>query len=210
VVIYLHGLWLSGHESFLLRRRLRMQHALDVEVFSYPSVTAPMSEVTARLQAFIEKRAPQELHLLAHSLGGLVAYRFLERFPDQAPGRVVFMGTPAVASHAAVRVAGAQWAAALLGRCVAEELLSARTRAWVAARALGIIAGSRPAGLGRLVTRFTEPSDGTVSVSETRLPGATGHITLPVSHSGMLFSARVARAAGEFLTRGDFSPVART
>jgi len=210
VVIYLHGLWLKGHESLLLRRRLHEHYALDVEVFSYPSVTAPMSEVTARLHAFIDKRAPQELHLLAHSLGGLVAYRFLERFPDQAPGRVVFMGTPAVACHAAVRVARAQWAAAFLGRCVAEELLSPRTRKWACARALGIIAGSRPAGLGRLVTRFTEASDGTVAVSETRLPGATAHITLPVSHTGMLFSARVARAAGEFLTRGHFASVAET
>jgi pimeloyl-ACP methyl ester carboxylesterase len=210
VVIYLHGLWLAGHESLLLRRRLREQHALDVEVFSYPSVTAPMSEVTARLQAFIQTRAPPQLHLIAHSLGGLVAYRFLERYPNQAPGRVVFMGTPAVASRAAVSVARARWGAALLGRCVAEELLSAHTRAWVAPRALGIIAGSRPAGLGRLVVGFSEPSDGTVAVSETRLPGATDHITLPVSHTGMLFSARVARAAGEFLTRGHFSLIAET
>jgi pimeloyl-ACP methyl ester carboxylesterase len=205
VVVYLHGLWLPGHESLLLRRRLRRLFGLDVAVFRYPSVSATMAEVTARLQAFIEKESPRELHLIGHSLGGLVAYRFMERYPEQPPGRVVFLGTPSVASRAAARVGSARWAGALLGRCVAEELLTARERAWAAPRDLGIVAGTRPQGLGQLVVHFDEASDGTVSVSETRLPGATDHITLPVSHLGMLISARVARETGHFLRHGRFS-----
>jgi hypothetical protein len=82
-----------------------------------------------------------------------------------------------------------------------------RRRAWSGARDLGIIAGTRAVGLGQLVVRFNEPSDGSVAVSETRLPGATDHITLPVSHFGMLLSARVAREAGAFLALGHFSHV---
>ena len=205
MVVYLHGLWLAGHESFLLRRRLSELYGFEVAVFKYPSISATMAEVTSRLQAFIESRAPRELHLVGHSLGGLVAYRFLERFPEQAPGRVVFLGTPAVASRAASNLARARWAAPILGRCISEELLTERRRAWTRARPLGIIAGTRRVGLGQFVARFAEPSDGTVSVSETRLPGATEHITLPVSHMGMLVSARVAREAGEFLQHGHFS-----
>ena len=58
--------------------------------------------------------------------------------------------------------------------------------------------------------RFAEPNDGSVAVSETRLPGATDHITLPVSHMGMLLSARVARETGGFLVHGHFSPDRRT
>lgn len=205
MVIYLHGLWLAGHESLLLRRRLRRLFGLDVAVFHYPSVSATMAEVTSRLQAFVEKEAPRELHLIGHSLGGLVAYRFIERYPEQPPGRVVFLGTPAVASRAAAEVGRARWAGALLGRCVAEELLTARERTWAVPRNLGIIAGTRPQGLGQFVVHFDEASDGTVSVSETRLPGATDHITLPVSHLGMLVSARVAREIGCFLVHGHFS-----
>jgi len=205
LLVYLHGLWLTGHESFLLRRRLQDLYGFEVVVFRYPSISATMAEVTARLQAFIEKKAPRQLHLLGHSLGGLVAYRFLECFPEQPPGRVVFLGTPALASRAASTAARARWAATLLGRCVAEELLTARNRQWAGARDLGIIAGTRRSGLGQFVARFDEPCDGTVAVSETRLPGATDHITLPVSHMGMLLSARVARETGEFLMRGHFS-----
>jgi pimeloyl-ACP methyl ester carboxylesterase len=205
LVVFLHGLWLQGDESILLRRRLQHAYRLDVQVFHYPSVSATMAEVTARLQAFIAGHAPRELHLIGHSLGGLIAYRFLERFPEQPPGRVVFLGTPAVASRAARDVSRAHWARALLGRCVAEELLTDRRREWSGARDLGIIAGTLAVGLGRLVVRFDEASDGSVAVSETRLPGATEHITLPVSHFGMLLSARVAREAGGFLAHGHFS-----
>jgi len=207
LVVFLHGLWLHGRESLLLCRRLQRALGFDVQVFHYPSVSASMAEVTERLQAFIAAQAPAELHLVGHSLGGLVAYRFLERFPAQPPGRVVFLGTPAVASRAVREIGRARWARALLGRCVAEELLTERRRAWSGARDLGIIAGTRAVGLGQLVVRFNEPSDGSVAVSETRLPGATDHITLPVSHFGMLLSARVAREAGAFLALGHFSHV---
>ncbi|HYM43633.1 MAG TPA: hypothetical protein VET46_12810, partial [Steroidobacteraceae bacterium] len=60
-------------------------------------------------------------------------------------------------------------------------------------------------GLGQFFAHFDEENDGTIAVSETRLPGATDHIVLPVSHLGMLVSARVAHEAGAFLTQGHFS-----
>lgn len=205
MVVFLHGLWLHGQEALLLRRRLQRAFRFDVQLFRYPSVSATMAEVTASLQAFIAGHAPLELHLIGHSLGGLIAYRFLERYPQQPPGRVVFLGTPAVASRAANEVSRMPWARALLGRCVAEELLTAQRREWVGPRELGIIAGTLAVGLGRLFVQFDEPSDGSVAVSETRLPGATAHLTLPVSHFGMLLSARVALETGRFLARGHFS-----
>jgi hypothetical protein len=42
-------------------------------------------------------------------------------------------------------------------------------------------------------------------VRETRLEGATDHLLLPVSHMGMLLSARVADECGRFLRDGRFS-----
>jgi pimeloyl-ACP methyl ester carboxylesterase len=203
-LVYVHGLWLTGRESLVLRRRLERELGFDVRAFHYPSVTASTREIADQLQRFVHELAPRRLHLVGHSLGGLVIYRFLERFPAQPPGRVVFLGAPTVASHAAQRASRLRWARVLLGRAVAEELLHAHERRWVFDRDLGIIAGTRPMGLGRLFTRFDEPSDGTVAVAETQLPGATEHLTLPVTHSGMLLSARVARAAGHFLEQGRF------
>jgi len=143
---------------------------------------------------------------VGHSLGGLVIYRTLEHFADLPPGRVVFLGTPAVASRAAIGIAERlAWASKLLGQCVAEELLTERARHWQIDRQLGIVAGTRRAGLGHFFTTLDGDNDGTVSVNETRLPGATDYLTVPVGHAGLLMSARVARETCLFLREGRFS-----
>ena len=51
------------------------------------------------------------------------------------------------------------------------------------------------------------PSDGTIAVSETRLPGLADHLVLPVTHTGMLFSGEVAAATSTFLQTGRFRGV---
>jgi pimeloyl-ACP methyl ester carboxylesterase len=149
----------------------------------------------------VSELQPATLHFVGHSLGGLVLYRFFERYPQQPPGRVVFLGTPSIASRAAANVARLPW----LGRCAKEELLTRHERKWAVQRELGIIAGTRRVGLGQFIARFDEDCDGTIAVSETQLPGAADHITLPVSHMGMLMSARVAIETGTFLEKGKFS-----
>jgi hypothetical protein len=96
----------------------------------------------------------------------------------------------------------------LIGRLVTEELVSAsNSREWRSTRELGCIAGTRPMGLGRFFASFDEECDGTIGVSETKLPGHKAHVTLPVSHMGMLASRAVAAQVGEFLMNGRFAPV---
>ena len=118
---------------------------------------------------------------------------------------MVFLGTPCVGSRAAKRAARFSPIAHLMGPSVAAEVLTPHERRWAHARPLGIIAGRQPIGFGRLFAAFTEPNDGTIAVSETRMPGATDSIVLPVSHLGMLVSARVARETGLFLSQGRFT-----
>ncbi len=90
----------------------------------------------------------------------------------------------------------------LLGRSAAEELLTEQSRRWEIDRELGIVAGTRRVGLGQFLTTLDGDNDGTVAVSETRLPGATDSITLPVSRMGLLMSARVARETTPVSQRG--------
>jgi pimeloyl-ACP methyl ester carboxylesterase len=204
-VVYVHGLWMSGGESLLLRRRLAREFGMEVHPFRYAAAGWSMGEITARLQRFVRNLSATRLHFVGHSLGGLVIYRFLEHYPEQPPGRVVFLGTPSVASRAAVQASHIRLVASLMGRPVADELLRPRDRRWQGSRELGIIAGTQPLGVGQILAKFDEDCDGTIAVSETQLPGATDHITLPVSHLGMLVSARVARETGSFLQEGRFS-----
>ena len=204
-VVYVHGLWMPGQESLVLGHRLTHDFALTLHAFRYAAASTGMSSITARLAEFVRKLAAAEVHFVGHSLGGLVIHRFLERFPDQPPGRVVFLGTPSVASRAAENAARFAPVAHLMSQSVAEELLQPRERRWTHRDPLGIVAGTQPIGFGRLLAHFEEENDGTVAVSETRMPGATDHILLPVSHLGMLISARVAQETGRFLTQGHFS-----
>jgi pimeloyl-ACP methyl ester carboxylesterase len=204
-VVYVHGLWLPGEESLVLKHHLAQEFALELHWFRYFGASESMSDITSRLAAFVRELKSAEVHFVGHSLGGLVIYRLLERFPEQPPGRVVFLGVPCVASRAAQRAGLFGPLAQLMGPTVAAELLTAHDRRWTHARALGVVAGNQPIGLGQFLAHFDEESDGTVAVSETRMPGVSDHIVLPVSHLGMLVSPRVAHETGVFLTQGRFS-----
>lgn len=209
-VIYVHGLWVTGGEGLLLRRRLEHDFGMETHPYHYPSVSATMRECVEGLEALVASLAPSRLHLVGHSLGGLVIYRLLERGGDLPPGRAVFLGTPAAGSRVAAAVGRIAWLAPFVGRCVAEELVQPHERRWVFARELGVIAGTEPYGLGRFFAGFAEEDfDGTVAVRETQLPGLTAHLTLPVSHMGMLLSARVAHETGSFLEQGCFDAQSR-
>lgn len=204
-VVYVHGLWMPGGESMLLAHRLLREFGLQVHAFAYSAVASGMEEITAHLQRFVRSLEVPAVHFVGHSLGGLVIYRFLERYPEQPPGRVVFLGTPSLESRAAVQAGRSRFVSALMGPSVADELLRPRERRWTFERPLGIIAGTQALGLGQFLAGFEEECDGTVGVSETRLSGAADHIVLPVSHLGMLVSARVAQETGLFLANGRFS-----
>ena len=203
-VVYVHGLWFSGHEAFLLRRRLEKERGYAWHVFSYASTLLTMDAIADALDQCIAELDAPRVHLVGHSLGGIAILRCFERHPQQPPGRVVIMGTPSVASRAAAALARFRFGRAMLGLAAADELLHSHERRWSNEHELGIIAGTQALSFGRLVVEFDEANDGTVAVSETMLPGATAHLQLPVSHSGMLLSARVAHEVGQFLEHGRF------
>jgi hypothetical protein len=164
-----------------------------------------MSDHVRSLIDLARSQSAQELHFVGHSLGGLVILKALEITDDLPPGRAVLLGTPVQGSRAAQGVA--RWlpfGKAILGSAVNEEIVSATARQWSGRREVGVIAGSMGMGLGRLFAHLDTEHDGTVTVAETRLPGAKDQIVLPTSHTGMLFSAEVAEQAAHFLRHGVF------
>jgi pimeloyl-ACP methyl ester carboxylesterase len=197
---------MNGADGLMLRRRLARDSGMKTHAFHYRSVAGSMSDIAARLAQFARSLPAGRVNFVGHSLGGLVIYRTLEHVTDLPPGRVVFLGTPAVASRAALGAAERLASASkLLGRCVAEELLTEQSRRWRIDRQLGIVAGTRPVGLGQFFGPLDGDNDGTVAVNEARLPGATDFITVPVGHRGLVLSSRVARETSTFHKEGRFS-----
>lgn len=212
-VVFVHGLWLSGAESFLLRRRLA-EHGWRLRVLPYSSLAERPESVAARCARFARQLADDSakpVHLLGHSLGGLIIYRMFELGllePDTFSGdfcRVVFLGTPAAGTRSAQAIARWPYGRKLLGQAGFAELLDTRERQWRFPAQLGLIAGNRPLGLGRFVAELAEPHDGTVSVAETQLAGATASCVLPVTHTGLWIDPAVAREIATFLESGAFS-----
>lgn len=204
-VVFVHGLFLNGAEFTLLRRRIAREFGIAGHRFSYPTVHGSIEGAVERLRHFVERLDAERIHFVGHSLGGVVLCRYFERFPCDRTGRVVMLGPPLAGSRSARAVARHAVTRRLVGPLVNAELVNeSRPRCWQCTAELGVIAGTSPIGLGRFFARFDEDCDGTVAVSETKLPGQTAHITLPVSHMGMLASALVARQVGTFLTTGRF------
>lgn len=203
-VVYVHGLWMIGAEAWWLRRRLWHERKMRLAVFRYRSVRSSMADILTALHRFIGAIEAPRVHLLGHSLGGLVILRYLQRFELHRPGRVVFLGTPVNGSRVARALARSRLGRRALGGVACEALLGKWQWPWDIPRELGIIAGTLPFGVGRLWSSFDEDNDGTVALSETKLPGAKSSLALRVSHSGLLLSPRVARETGSFLEHGCF------
>lgn len=202
-VLLVHGLWFGRLAMLPLARRLASDD-LSPERFGWPTTRGDFLRTADRLAERAGALDAKRLHLVGHSLGGVLVLKMLERAGERLPpGRVVLLGSPVRGSAIARRMAANRGLARLLGS--ARPALTAGFPHAPPDRETGIIAGSAGLGAGRLLGRLDSPHDGTVAVAETDLPGAAERIVLPVSHSGLLLSMRVADAVSAFLHRGRFN-----
>lgn len=205
-VILVHGLWTPALVCYPHGRWLK-RRGHQVRYFAYPSVRATLSENAEALRRFVATTGAERIDFVGHSLGGLIILEMLAGTPDQRFRRAVLLGTPCFDSHCARRLAAVPGMATILGRSIIEWLSRApasgiRAPAGVA---VGVVAGTRSVGLGRVVPDLPRPNDGVVALAETRLPGAKGFVALPVAHSGMLVSRRCAAEIASFLEAGRFT-----
>jgi pimeloyl-ACP methyl ester carboxylesterase len=208
VVAYVHGMWMPGEEMLYVKHHLETQHGLDGHLFRYPSVRGSLDENAELLAGFVAELDASEIHLVGHSLGGVLALRMLSLNQDAKPGRVVCLGSPLCGSRAAAVLHQTDWGGAILGNTVGDGVVREAANEWAGAvmkeREVGSIAGTTPLGLGRLVAAFKEANDGTVAVAETKLPGLKDHICLPHSHSTLVVSKDTADQVAAFLRHGEF------
>jgi pimeloyl-ACP methyl ester carboxylesterase len=212
-VVYVHGLWFNGWESLLLRQRLSRHLNCMAVSFPYASLGVGLEENVRALAGFLGGLKADTLHLVGHSMGGSVIVELFESSAARSapvadklpPGRIVLLGSPVRGSRAARNLSRLPFGRRMLGRTAHQALLPERDRRWRGARELGIIAGTMPVGFGRFVGPLDAPSDGTVLVEETHLPGAKQHLSMRTTHSGMVYSAPIARQIASFLRDGRFA-----
>jgi len=206
-VLFLHGHGRFGASMVLLARAARRQGYATLSP-SYPyrrSLPAIADWLAPRVAAF-QGSFSGPLHIVSHSLGGLVARTLITAHRPQRLGRIVMLAPPNQGSELADLIFRLRlpW---VLGASGA-YLHTARAEAEQAALGVidypvGVIAGDRsllPVPAGKLA----RPNDGKVSIAATKTYGITDHLTLPVTHTLMVYDRRAIDAALSFLADGAF------
>lgn len=202
-VVTVHGLWMRGASMAALPKRLRAT-GFEFHHYGYHSVTSPLAHCATELAAYVDSVPGDTVHLVGHSLGGVLICAMLEERVPERVGRVVCLGSPLRGSKTAARLARLPGGRLLVGKCLADVLARNGFSACRAGVEIGSLAGRLPLGVGRLFGPFAEPNDGTVAVAETIIDGLADHVVLPVSHMALLWSGRVAEQVDQFLRHGRF------
>ena len=202
LVVFVHGLYMSGLELALLRSRVG-RAGFETRQFSYRSLGQKPEQNAKALGLYLGALQTERLHIVAHSLGGLVTLRMFQQGVKLPPGRVVFMGSPVRGSRYAryLTELGLAWS---LGKSGAGGLAAEYDPTWTEKRELGVIAGTHELRINPLNPKLPSPHDGIVSVEETRIEGAKDSVTIHSNHTGMLFRRELAEQVASFIRSGKF------
>ncbi len=207
-VVLLHGLARTGRSMAGLRRALESQ-GWPTWACTYPSRRLGIAELAQDVADRVKAEVPGPVVAVTHSLGGILVRHMGENLPLQ---RVVMLAPPNDGSHVAQAFASYalfRWFYGPAGQQVV------RADAWpVPPCPFGVIAGTRAIspwnpiswatrGLGLLPAG--EPSDGTVTVAETRHVQMADFATVAASHTWIMDDPQARALIVQFLEQGRFA-----
>ncbi|HRC26150.1 MAG TPA: alpha/beta fold hydrolase [Alphaproteobacteria bacterium] len=211
-VVMLHGIGHSRWNMYWVERAMRKEGYATVNI-TYPSLKQDISA----LAGFIHERLAEEkiwtragrVHFVTHSMGGLVARRYLAEHKSDIPlekmGRVVMIAPPNGGSEVADFLKNFppyRWGFGPAGQQLTTKARSADVATpWYET---GIIAGTR--GWPYIVAGLLIDGDhdGRVCVEKTKLKGMKDHITFAATHSFISWKRGVHGQITHFLKDGVF------
>lgn len=209
-VVLLHGL---GRSPLAMARLAHDLRADDYNVLnlSYRSQHADIRTLADSTlgPVFADAPAGTRIHLVTHSMGGILVRQYLHDHGAPASlGRVVMLAPPNAGSELVDRLGNWSLYRALNGPAGAQlgtdDASVPRTLGPLPTVVeVGVIAGDR--SLNPLFSAWlTGPDDGKVTVASTHLAGETDHITMPHSHTWLMWRRPVLDQVKAFLRTGRF------
>ena len=196
-VVLVHGLWNPSAVLWPLAARLEAA-GYAARVFSYPG----RREHEANVEA-LARFARDGGAFVGHSLGGLLVLDMLNRHPEIEARTVVLLGAPVRGCLAGRRLRERRLGRWMMGACCA--LWEERPARWSRAAPLGVVAGTLPLGVARLLGALPGPNDGVVCVEETTVEGMSERRLVRQGHSMLVCAPSVARHVESFLGAGRFA-----
>ncbi len=204
-VLFVHGMGRSPASGWLMLRQLR-RAGLRTNSFGYSVSRESFAQVVDRLVVRLRPLlAEEELVLVGHSLGGVLLRQALSLLGESGKRvhHLFLLGSPVQTARMARRLEGnpiyrlvTRDCGRLLGsteRMAAIGTPDVPTTAIVGTRGIGSARG--PFG--------TEPNDGVVSLSEVSAGWLADQVLVPVMHTLLPSSQRVAAVMLERLQRGE-------
>lgn len=201
-VVLAPGLWMPSAAMALLAARLA-RAGYATHVFAYRG-RSPFDANVARFARYVrELLGGRPAHFVGHSLGGVLVLDMLNAHPEVPAASAVLLGAPVRGCLAGRRLRGAQLGRWMMGAC--GELWDEREASWQRKGPLGVVAGTRPLGLGRVLGRLPDANDGVVCVQETQVAGMTARTLVPCGHSMLILSGTVGAMIERFLASESFA-----
>ena len=208
-VLLIHGILMNPLEMRYLGTQLE-KSGFNVHYVFYQSVLKGPAENAKIIQDKIEQLDLPNLHLVGHSLGGVLLMHLFDQIDNEdnliPQGRVVMLGSPVKGSWIAQKVSDWPIVSPLLAKSMPNALSGVDIPDWNTNREWGMIAGIKGQGLGLLTGGMPGVSDGTVLLDETYHAMQKEHIQVKKSHTALLFSKEVATLTSQFLKTGHFKP----
>ncbi|MCE9527870.1 MAG: alpha/beta fold hydrolase [Planctomycetales bacterium] len=196
-LILIHGLGAHWLVMSPLARRLQKQFGRVIN-WSYSSLWSRIEHhgqrISEQLQQLDDDPNVERIHLITHSMGGIVARLALANRIPAKMGRMVMLAPPNTGSHVARSLAP------VLGRlCPPLVQLSDEVRSFVAT-----LPPPEKVDIGIIAAR----NDFLVAEPRTHLPTEKEHIVLPGMHSSLIWQKETAEQVAAFLVSGKFRQIA--
>lgn len=207
-VMLIHGLARTSRSfnklAAILKKQGYIVHNMDY-ASTRLTIEQAAEDVFKRALPQLDSSAP--LHIVTHSLGGILTRFYLSRHSIANLGRVVMLAPPNHGSEVVDRLGRFRlfhWLNGPAGDQLGTSATSMPALLPAADYPLGIIAGNRSINC-LLSLCLPTPNDGKVSVVSTQQAGMQDHLVVNASHPFIINHPHTIHAVGAFLQTGQFS-----
>ncbi len=208
LVMLLHGLGRSSHSMAPLAEGLHAA-GFRVENVDYPSTDATFEALAARVRARIEAHLAREagpIHIVTHSMGGLLVRAAFDAGAPPGLGRVVMLAPPNQGSELVDELgewAVFRWATGEAGASLGTGPDGVAAQLGPVDFEVGVITGDT--SLNPLYSSLIPgPDDGKVSVESAKVDGMRDFLVMPHSHTFIMRRHAVIGQVVHFLRAGAF------